>query len=230
MAAILRPQEQASAQGKPTRLLNRDFFLLWQGQLVSQIGTQAFSVAMVFWIKHATGSATLMGLLLMLSSLPGVILGPIAGTFADRHSRRNIIIACDVLSGLAVLSLAVSMLWWPLPIELTLSWLFAASIAVSLFAAFFRPAISAAIPDLVPLDKVATANSMNQASVQVATLIGQGLGGVLYRAIGAPVLFLIDGLSYLFSALSELFISRTKAMNAIQNQMLVAITRESYLK
>ncbi|HEY5596557.1 MAG TPA: MFS transporter [Candidatus Bipolaricaulota bacterium] len=199
-------EKTATPAATATRLLNRNFVLLWQGQLVSQIGAQAFSIAMIFWIKQATGSASLMGLLLMLSSLPGVILGPVAGTFADRHSRRAIIIVCDVLSGLAVLSLVAVMWWLPGLQELSLAWLFATSVAVSVLAAFFRPAISAAIPDLVPLEKVSAANAMNQASVQVATLVGQGLGGVLFRLLGAPVLFLADGIAYLFSAFSELFI------------------------
>lgn len=73
-------------------------------------------------------------------------------------------------------------------------------------SAVFRPAISAAIPDLVPKNKVAAANSFNQSSVQVSSLLGQGTGGVLFRLLGAPVLFLADGLSFLFSAVCALFI------------------------
>jgi DHA3 family macrolide efflux protein-like MFS transporter len=192
---------------RPKRLMNRNFFLLWQGQLVSQLGLQAFSIAMVFWIKHVTGSATLMGLLLMLSNLPAVILSPLAGTFADRHSRRTIIIFCDTLNGLAVLSLAAWMFLAPNEPGILLIWLFAVAITVAVVSTFFRPAISAAIPDLVPTDKVAAANSFNQASVQISTFLGQGLGGVLYRILGAPALFLINGLTYLFSALSEVFIT-----------------------
>jgi MFS family permease len=70
-------------------------------------------------------------------------------------------------------------------------------------AAFFNPAISASVPDLVPQDRVAGANSLNQMSMQLALFIGQSLGGVLYRVLGAPILFLVNGLSYLFAAASE---------------------------
>ena len=190
----------------PSTLWNRNFLLLWQGQLVSKIGSQAYAVAMMFWIKHATGSATLMGLIMMVSALPAVILGPFAGTFADRHSRRWILIGTDLISGISVLILAVVMFTSPDATSLLLVLLFVVSLVVSISAGFFQPAIGAAIPDLVPRNRVAAANSMSQFSVQIATFLGQGTGGVLFRLLGAPVLFLVDGISYIFSAVSEMFI------------------------
>ncbi len=147
-----------------------------------------------------------MGLLMMTSNLPAVILGPIGGTFADRYSRRKIIIFCDLISGIAVLCLATLMFTKPDAQETILIALFIVSVCVAIVGSFFRPAITAAIPDLVPKQKVSAANSLNQASVQISTFIGQGAGGILFRILGAPVLFLIDGLTYLFSAFSEFFI------------------------
>jgi len=191
----------------PAKLLNRNFLLLWQGQFVSQLGSQAFAIAMMFWIKHETGSATLMGMLMMASTIPSVLLGPVAGTFADHHSRKLIIVWCDILNGLAVLTLAGLLFLAPDNTDLAIVWLFIVSVFLMTVSAFFRPAISAAIPDLVPTDKVAGANSMNQFSMQLSTFLGQGAGGVLFRLLGAPMLFLIDGLSYLFSAFSEAFIT-----------------------
>jgi len=189
----------------PSRLLNRNFVLLWQGQLVSQLGSQAFAIAMMFWLKHQTHSASLMGLLMMLSMLPAVILGPIAGAVADHYSRRKIIIWCDLLCGLAVCTLAALMIL-DQETEVVLTALFVVAVLVGIIKSFFTPAIGAAIPDIVPESNLAAANSMNQASVQISTFVGQGLGGYLFLILGAPILFLIDGLTYLFSALSETFI------------------------
>jgi len=91
---------------KTTKLLNKNFVLLWQGQFVSMLGNQAYAIAMMFWIKHETGSAALVGMIMMASAIPGVLLGPLGGTYSDRHSRKKIIVWCDILSGLAVLTLA----------------------------------------------------------------------------------------------------------------------------
>ena len=191
---------------KPVRLFNRNFFLLWQGQFVSQIGSQAYAIAMMLWVKHETGSASLMGLLMMVSMLPLVILGPFAGTFADHFSRRKIIIFCDVLSGIPVLTLAFLMFYLPSASKLLIVCLFLVNVTLSIIRSFFNPAISASIPDIVPREKVSAANSLNQSSVQISQFVGQGIGGYLFVMLGAPLLFLIDGISYLVSAFSESFI------------------------
>ena len=191
----------------PSKLLNKNFFLLWQGQLVSQLGDQAFAIAMLFWLKHATGSATIMGMVLMVSRIPSILLGPLAGTFADRHYRRTIIIVCDVINGIATVGLAMLIYAQPDNTDLIVAALFVASLIGSTAGTFFRPAVSAAIPDIVPPERLAAANSMNQFSMQGAMFFGQGAGGVLFRIFGAPLLFLIDGLTFLFSAVSEMFIS-----------------------
>lgn len=188
------------------KLMNKDFFLLWQGQLVSQVGTQAFHIAMMFWVKHQTGSASLMGLIMMIAMIPAVILGPIGGTVADRVSRKKIIVIGDMLNGIIVSGLAVLMFYYSDHTKLIIVILFIVSMLVGIVGSFFRPAISASIPDIVPEDKIATANSLNQFSVQLSTFIGQGAGGIFFRLLGAPFLFLVDGITYLFSSLSESFI------------------------
>lgn len=193
--------------GTPKKLMNKNFVLLWQGQFVSQLGSQAFTIGMMFWVKHATGSATLMGTIMMLSMIPMVLLSPLGGTFADQHSRRKIIIVCDLIHGLTVVSLAVLMFAAPRAESVIIVWLIAVAVVSGIVSAFFMPAIKAAIPSIVPADKVAAANSFSEGGFEISTLVGQGVGGVLFRLLGAPILFLIDGLTFLYSALSEAFIS-----------------------
>ena len=190
----------------PRRLLNKNFVLLWQGQFVSQLGSQAHAIAMMFWLKHATNSASVMGMIMMLAMIPGVLLGPLGGTFADRYSRKRIIVWSDVVCGLAVLSLATLMYVAPEAMDLTVVWMGTMAVIMGIVSAVFGPAIAASVPDLVPREKIAAANSFSRSSSQIAGLIGQGIGGVLFRVLGAPALFLIDGISYLLSAISESFI------------------------
>lgn len=201
---IVTPEETV-----PSRLWNRNFFLLWQGQTVSQLGNQAFMIATAFWVKDATNSATLMGLMMTLSALPGVLLAPFGGTFADRHSRIKIIIGCDVLAGLAVLGLGLAMRGSALDTSTLIAAIFLVTAFEGVVRAYFMPAVQSALPDLVPVDRLPAANSLNQFSVQASVFGGQAVGGVLYRLLGAPLLFIVDGLTYLFSAASEAFISDT---------------------
>jgi DHA3 family macrolide efflux protein-like MFS transporter len=198
--------DNTEATRKPAKLWNRDFLLLWQGQLISQVGQRAFGLAMLFYVKEATGSASLMGLMMLLSALPGVLLGPLGGTFADSFSRKNILVYGDLINGFFVVSLAVLMFVLPSGTSLLVTWLFIVATAGAIIFAFFTPAVQAAMPDLVPERQLDLANSLNQLALFVSLFIGQGLGGILYASTGPAVLFLINGFTYFFASGSETFI------------------------
>jgi MFS family permease len=203
----LSEQPLPGQQSKAGRLFNRNFVLLWQGQLISQLGNQVHYIATMLWIKHATESASIVGTLMMIASIPGIVLGPIGGAFADRHSRRLILVLSDAICGAAVLMLAAFMFLMPNATDALLIALFTVAVIRGTVASFFGPAISAAIPDLVPKERVGSANSLNQSSIQVSMFAGQGIGGVLFRLLGAPTLFLANGISYIIAAISEFFVT-----------------------
>jgi len=193
-----------------SRLWNRNFFFLWQGQAISQLGNQALTVALLYWTLKATGSASLMGLLLATSALPGVLLSPIGGAVADRFRRLRIVCASDLLSALGLLALTATMFATSAP-RIVIPMLFGVSALLGSIRAFFNPALGAAIPDLVPTDRLEAANAANQFAWQAAMLVGQGLGGLFYTLFGAPLLLLGDAVSFLFSAGCTALIRTTPA-------------------
>jgi MFS family permease len=189
-----------------SRLFNRDFVLLWQGQAISQIGDQAFSLAMALWVAEKTGSASLMGLLLTVGSIGVVSMGPFGGVAADRWPRMRIIVACDLIGAVTMLAVALLILTGHTSIRVTVALLIVASAVLGVIRGFFMPAVNAALPDLVPAERLAAANSLTQFAFQASLLLGQGVGGILYRVLGAPLLFLADGVSFLLAAVSESFV------------------------
>lgn len=200
----LAPVEPVS--GAHDRLLNRDFLLLWQGQTVSAVGTSLFQIALLYWLMEETGSATVMGLVSMLGALPGVILGPFGGAIADRYSRKALIVWGDIILGVAMLSLAIPFYFLELTLDVQIAWVVGVAMLSGMVGAFFRPAVMASIPSLVPLHRLNAANAMNSVSMTASMAMGQAAGGILYRLLGAHTIFLINGLTYLLSALSEAFI------------------------
>ena len=94
--------------------------------------------------------------------------------------------------------------------DLIVTALFVVLIINAAASSLFGPAINASVPDLVPKNKIDNANSVLQITYSLAVFIGQGIGGTLFRIIGAPLIILFNGVSFLFSSFSELFITLPK--------------------
>lgn len=188
------------------KLFNKNFYMLWQGQFISRIGSQIYFMAMVLWLKDEIQSATLLGLLGMLSGIPSIFLSTIGGIFADRYSRKIILIICDIISAISVLALAYIFYFTASGVELIVMALIVTSLISGIVASFFTPAISAAIPDILPKEKLTAGNSFIQASGTISTISGWSLSGILYQSIGMPLLVLINGLTFIFAAFTKTFI------------------------
>ena len=92
-------------------MTGRNLWLLLQGQFVTHMGNQIYDIAMLLWIKEVTGSASLMGLALLLTNLPHALLAPLGGKLADRFGGVRTMVTSDLVSALAVGAVAVS-IWW----------------------------------------------------------------------------------------------------------------------
>lgn len=187
---------------KKEKLWTWNFFLLWQGQLVSAFGDIAYSIALGFWVYSKTGSTALMGTLMAVSMLPRLIISPFAGVWVDRADRKKIIVMTDFIRGLMVVLIAVAAFT-----DLIQIWMvFVTGIVLSICAAFFNPSVSSVIPDIVPSSKVMKANSAFNMIYSGTNILGNPIGGAIYQSFGAPIMFLFNGVSYIFSAFTEVFI------------------------
>ncbi len=191
----------AESPRKPEPLWTLNFLLLWQGQLVSILGDVVYAIALGFWILAVTGSTALMGGLLAASTLPRILASPIAGVIIDRGDRRLLMIWMDVVRGAAVVAVGIAAFGGFLQVWMV----FAAGIILGLCGAFFTPAVGSVIPDITGPSRIVQANSVFSMLQTGGNIIGNTAGGVLFQVLGAPVLFLFNGLSYLFSAGNLLF-------------------------
>jgi len=135
------------------------------------------------------------------SLLPRIVVAPVAGVIVDRFDRRRLMIAMDVIRGIAVLMVAAAAIVGALQVWMV----FAAGILIGLCGAFFTPSVNSVIPDITAREKVMQANSVFSMIQTGGNIVGNSAGGFLFQLIGAPFLFLFNGLSYLFSAGSLLF-------------------------
>lgn len=193
---------------------NRDFVLLWLGQLVSLLGNRFHEMASMWYIYQATGSPLKMGITLVFSTLPSVLLGPFAGAVADRYDRKKIIVLSDIANG-GIVGI-ITVLLYTGNLEIWMLYLLAGLRSVA--STFFGPAVMAITPAIVQKEQLLKANSMNQLSRDFTGILGYAVGGTLIAVLGIPGLFLLDSISFTLSAISEMFINVPKALNCIDKK------------
>ena len=173
---------------------NRDFFALWVGQLLSQVGDNFVIVAILFLISSLTGSPLAIGILALVATLPQVFLGLIGGVFVDRLDRKLVMITSDIVRGLAVLALLFVQRADQLYI------LYIVSFVMVTVGLFFNPARNAVIPNIVSGEILLTANALIQASQIIAVILGASIAGLIIGWLGPDFAFVFDSFSFAVSA------------------------------
>jgi len=177
-------------------LKHRSFALLWSGQALSRLGDNVYRVALAWWVLEKTGSATVMGKVFILSYTPMLLFALVGGVTVDRFSRMQVMFVADllrflVLVGVAILAFAQLLELWHVYIT---------SIILGMVEAFFQPAYTAVVPDVIPRESLVSANSLTSLSKQLAKVIGPALSGVIVKLGSTSTAFAINALSFLVSA------------------------------
>lgn len=174
---------------------NRSFMALWLGQTISFIGDYFYWLAIPIMVEKLTGSALQVGLSMMSSALPVLLLGPVAGVFVDRWDRKRTMIVADLLRALLVLAClfvrTADQVWI----------YYAVAFAMSCISRFFFPARGAALPLIVTdADDLLAANGLMQIVETVGLLAGPALAGFTIGIWGSGAAFVVDSASFLVSA------------------------------
>lgn len=181
---------------------NRDYMLLWGGQVISTLGSTALSVVYPLLILAITDSVAAAGIASGLRSLPYLIFSLPVGALIDRWNRKRVMIWCDCGRALAALSIPIA-LWFD---ALTIGQIYGVAFVEGSLFVFFNIAEVAAMPRLVPAHQLPQAAAQNEAAFGAAHIMGPSIGTVIYQTIGRSAVFLFDAFSYVVSAVSLVLI------------------------
>jgi MFS transporter, DHA3 family, macrolide efflux protein len=175
-----------------------NYFVLWIGQLISMVGTSTTSFALTIWAWQETGQATTLALAGFLSFFPVVIISPFAGVFADRWSRKVILIVSDSVAGVATLTLLLLYVSGNLAI-----WhIYVLSFVTSVVGSFQYPAMAASIRMLVPEKHRSRANGMRSVARSVIQIGTPVIAGILLASTGYQTIFIIDIVTFCIAVLT----------------------------
>jgi MFS family permease len=183
-------------------LQERNYRLFLIGQVTSKIGTGMAPVAIAFAVlRHGTASD--LGIVSAAGLLPLVVLLLVGGVFADRFSRRVVMLYSDVLRALAEIGLGMWIFLGTPPL-----WGFMAlTAAVGIGSAFFSPALTGLVPQVVSEGKLSQANALNGLSGSIADIVGPAIAGAIIGVSSPAWAVLVDGLTYAVSVISLFSIS-----------------------
>src|SRR5512138_3892714 len=197
----------ASASVSPFAVFrNRNFSLMWTGQLISTMGTALSSLAASIYVFRLTNSALSVGLMLMATAAPSLLVGLFAGVFVDRFDRKKIMIAADLLRAVLVVLI-------PFLVPLNVIWLYIIIMLTSAIGQFFDPAHESVLPEVASDEELAAANSLMAISSFGSTAIGFAASGLIASAADISWAFYLDAVSFLFSAIC-IFLIQVKPIEA----------------
>lgn len=184
------------------RLFTRDFLLIWQGAAESKIGSVLYSIGIGVWVYDQTDSAALMGLMTAISYLGALVLHPLGGVLADRCSKRALIAGSDAVCGAVMLGLGV--LAWQGRMQV---WqVLGVAVVSAVCSSLLNPAVNSLLPQVVGSAELMQASSLVNGSLNALQMLGNAAGGFFVAVFGVPALIVFNGLTFLFSSVTECFI------------------------
>lgn len=210
-------------------LKNRNFFFLWLGQIISQIGDRLGQMALIGCIPSvAPGSSMQLAKLLSFTILPVFIIGPVAGAYVDRWDRRRTMFISDYLRTVLILFVPLFLLT-----KTSLGLVYFLIFMVFTIGRFFVPAKLSIIPEIVAEKDLLISNSLVNTTGMIATIAGFGIAGLVVEYLGPRGGFYLDAASFFVSA-TLIFCINTKKKPGLKisqiSREIVEVIQKSVLQ
>ena len=186
----------------------KNFYKLWLGELISNIGSGMTAFALSVYIYEKTGSVSYVSLITLLSFMPSIVLSPIGGLLADRYDRRLLMIIGDLFSGLGL----VYILWSIQAGEKSIVPIFVGITFSSIFTSLLEPSYRATLTDILEEENYAKASGLIQVAGSAKYLISPVIAGMILSVADIRVILLLDILTFITTCLM-IFLVR-KSMNS----------------
>lgn len=193
----------------------RSFALLIISEATSLFGTFFMNAAFALYVLNLTGSAGKFAAVLALGMVPYLIVGPIAGVLADRFDKKKWMILLDVLRGMLCISLFVFSLFE----TITMPFIYFAVLFISTCEICYGPVFISLLPSVVKEELLVSANSFEKTINETMKILAPFLGTLVYSLAGIGPVLLVNGFTFLISALAIFFMAIPKAESVIARQI-----------
>lgn len=203
----------------------KDFSLLIMGKFVSLLGSNMQQFALSLYVLSLTGSAVIFASILSVSIIPRLILSPIAGVFGDWFDRKKSIVLLDLSNSIIIGIFAVIYI---IDGGISIPLIYILVILLEITEIFFHSAMSAVLPSIVHKDDYLEANSFNSAVMNMGSILSPIIAAILYGAFGMKIILIVNSISFMLSAISEMFINIPKSHNKPEKISIRAFKTDFY--
>jgi MFS family permease len=183
--------------------MNKNFYLYLSGRFVSRLGDSIQEIGFPLLILKMYGTAAALGSTTIFIAISDIVVKPFVSVIADKYNKKNIMVSIDLLSGVLCLFVGFLALKDILSLPLIIIYLIIQSFISSLFLSASR----AMVPEIVKENNYEKAYSLMSISDNLSSISGPALGAMLFAFFGIEYLLFINGISFIISGISELFIN-----------------------
>lgn len=181
----------------------RNICLYSIAKTVSLFGSSIYSFALGLYVLQITGSALNFAITLILGTIPMIVMNPFAGVIADKVDKKKLVVCMDVLSGCVLITVYILSSDYGLNLFIV----YTTTFLMTVLTTFFGIGLEAAKPNIVSKKRLMSLNSISKIIDSISLILGPMLGGIVFAVFDMKTFIIINGISFILSAISILFIN-----------------------